>query len=60
MSFETAGCYSERQEHGMSVTRRHMLKGLSLGASGVLLSPFVQRLAAENAGRYEPKRFRVL
>ena len=41
----------------MSVSRRHLLKGFSLGASGVLLSPFVHRLAAENAERYAPKRF---
>lgn len=41
----------------MSVTRRHWMKGLSLGASSVLLSPFVNRLAAEDSVAGPPKRF---
>ena len=42
----------------MNPTRRNLLKGMSLGASSVLLSPFARRLAAENSDRVEsPTRF---
>ena len=41
----------------MQTTRRDVLKGVSLGAGGVLLGPIVQRLQAEAAGAELPKRF---
>ncbi|MFN3151353.1 DUF1552 domain-containing protein [Bremerella sp.] len=40
----------------MNLTRRNILHGLSLGASSVLLTPFLRHLSAEEAGRFEPKR----
>ncbi len=36
--------------------RRTVLKGISLGAGAVVLEPFLQRLAAEQAGQAPPKR----
>lgn len=41
----------------MTATRRQLLRGVTLGASSVLLSPFVHRLSAETRGNYHPKRF---
>lgn len=42
----------------MTVSRRDILKGFSLGAGGLVLSPIVSRLSAEAAGAAEtPKRF---
>ena len=41
-----------------STTRRQLLKGLSLGSGGVVLSPLIGQLAAQAAGRNEfPQRF---
>jgi len=37
--------------------RRTVLKGVTLGAGAVVLQPFLQRLAAEQAGQAPPKRF---
>ena len=37
--------------------RRTALKGVTLGAGAVVLQPFLQRLAAEEAGQAPPKRF---
>ena len=37
--------------------RRTALKGVTLGAGAVALQPFLQRLAAEEAGQAPPKRF---
>jgi hypothetical protein len=37
--------------------RRTVLKGVTLGAGAVVLQPFLQRLAAEQAGAAPPKRF---
>ena len=37
--------------------RRKALKGVTLGAGAVVLQPFLQRLAAEEAGQAPPKRF---
>ncbi len=37
--------------------RRSVLKGVTLGAGAVVLQPFLQRLAAEQAGQAPPKRF---
>jgi len=37
--------------------RRSVLKGITLGAGAVVLQPFLQRLAAEQAGVEPPKRF---
>jgi hypothetical protein len=37
--------------------RRTVLKGVTLGAGAVVLQPFLQRLAAEEAGQAPPKRF---
>lgn len=37
--------------------RRTVLKGITLGAGAVVLQPFLQRLAAEQAGQAPPKRF---
>lgn len=37
--------------------RRTVLKGVTLGAGAVVLQPFLQRLAAEEAGMAPPKRF---
>ena len=39
------------------LNRRTVLKGITLGAGAVLLEPFLQRLAAEQAGKAPPKRF---
>ena len=39
------------------LSRRTVLKGITLGAGAVLLEPFLQRLAAEQAGKAPPKRF---
>ena len=36
--------------------RRSVLKGITLGAGAVVLEPFLQRLAAEQAGQALPKR----
>ena len=36
--------------------RRSVLKGITLGAAAVVLEPFLQRLAAEQAGQAPPKR----
>ena len=41
----------------MNSSRRNLLRGLSLGTSSVLLSPFLQRLAAEESGTFSPRRF---
>ncbi|GIW79135.1 MAG: hypothetical protein KatS3mg105_0942 [Gemmatales bacterium] len=42
----------------MSMTRRELLKGFSLGTSSLLLSPILQRLQAEADGSSQlPKRF---
>ena len=41
----------------MHTTRRNLLQGMSLGASSVLLAPFMNRLKAENAGSSNPRRF---
>ncbi|MDE0860863.1 MAG: DUF1552 domain-containing protein [Akkermansiaceae bacterium] len=41
----------------MNPTRRHLLKGLSLGAVSPLLMPFVSRLRAEGTAAGAPKRF---
>ena len=42
----------------MNTTRRHWIKGLTLCSGGLVLSPLVQRLAAEGAGATEvPQRF---
>lgn len=37
--------------------RRSALKGITLGAGAVVLQPFLERLAAEQAGQAPPKRF---
>ena len=39
------------------LNRRTALKGVTLGAGAVVLQPFLQRLAAEEAGQAPPKRF---
>ena len=39
-----------------SISRRNLLKGISLGAGGVLLAPMVNQLQAAQAG-VKPKRF---
>ncbi|MEX2214169.1 MAG: DUF1552 domain-containing protein [Phycisphaeraceae bacterium] len=41
----------------MSIPRRDLLKGMTLGAGALVLSPFVQRLQAAAAGKAAPKRF---
>ena len=41
----------------MSTNRRQLLKGLSLGAGSVLLSPMVQRVLANAEGQPRPPRF---
>ena len=42
----------------MTVTRRDILKGLTLGSGGLVLSPLIGQLAAQAAGRNEfPQRF---
>lgn len=41
----------------MKLPRRDLLKGMTLGAGAVVLSPFVERLSAANAGKAAPKRF---
>ncbi len=41
----------------MNHSRRRLLKGLTLGTSSVLLTPFLQRLKAEAADAYAPRRF---
>lgn len=41
----------------MNTTRRQVLRGFSLGASSVLLSPLLQRLDAESTDSYRPLRF---
>jgi hypothetical protein len=41
----------------MNRSRRRLLKGLTLGSSSVLLTPFLQRLVAETAETYTPRRF---
>lgn len=42
----------------MNVTRRQLLKGISLGTGGMLFSPILQALAAQAAGGTQlPKRF---
>ena len=41
----------------MTIGRRDVLKGLTLGTSTTLLSPFVNRLAAEESGMAQPRRF---
>ncbi len=41
----------------MAIVRREWFKHFSLGTSGVLLSPLLNRLAAEEAGTYAPRRF---
>jgi hypothetical protein len=41
----------------MNTARRHILKGLSLGAGSMLLSPMVQRCVAQGDGRKTAPRF---
>ena len=41
----------------MKTTRRQMLKGLSLGAGSMLLSPMIQRVMANAEGKQRPPRF---
>ena len=41
----------------MSTNRRQLLKGLSLGAGSVLLSPMIDRLVANAEGQSRPPRF---
>ncbi len=41
----------------MNTNRRQMLKGLSLGAGSVLLSPMIQRVMANAEGKERPPRF---
>ena len=41
----------------MSTNRRQLLKGLSLGAGSILLSPMVQRVLANAEGQPRPPRF---
>lgn len=40
----------------MAVNRRDILRGLTLGSGGVLLSPFLQQLSAETVGGATPRR----
>jgi len=39
-----------------NVSRRSILRGVSLGVGGTLLAPMVQRLSAEVAGNARPMR----
>jgi len=41
----------------MKTNRRQMLKGLSLGAGSMLLSPMIQRVMANAEGKQRPPRF---
>ena len=41
----------------MNTNRRQMLKGLSLGAGSLLLSPMIQRVMANAEGKKRPPRF---
>ena len=41
----------------MNTNRRQMLKGLSLGAGSMLLSPMIQRVMANAEGKQRPPRF---
>ena len=41
----------------MNTNRRQMLKGLSLGAGSMLLSPMIQRVMANAEGKERPPRF---
>ena len=41
----------------MNTNRRQMLKGLSLGAGAMLLSPMIQRVMANAEGKERPPRF---
>jgi len=41
----------------MNTNRRQMLKGLSLGAGSMLLSPMIQRVMANSEGKERPPRF---
>ena len=41
----------------MSATRRQLLKGLSLGAGSILLSPMIKRVLANAEGQTCPPRF---
>jgi len=41
----------------MNTNRREMLKGLSLGAGSMLLSPMIQRVMANAEGKERPPRF---